>query len=224
VNGPAPERVAELLARERRRFAESHPASRELHERAERSLLDGVPMNWMTRWPGEFPVFIREAEGATLVDVDGNRYADLCLGDTGAMSGHSPPATVAAIAERAARGITTMLPSEDAVAVGEEMTRRFRLPSWQFALSATDATGSRSGSRGRSRDGRGSWSSTTATTARSTRPSPPSVTAPSSPGRATSGRRCRWGRQLAWSSSTTRRGSSASSVPATSPACSPSRR
>jgi glutamate-1-semialdehyde 2,1-aminomutase len=139
VSAPAPERVAELLERERRRFSDAHPASRELHARAERSLLDGVPMNWMTRWPGEFPVFIREAEGATLVDVDGNRYADLCLGDTGAMSGHSPAATVAAIADRAARGITTMLPSEDAVAVGEEMARRFGLPSWQFTLSATDA-------------------------------------------------------------------------------------
>lgn len=96
-------------------------------------------MNWMTRWPGQFPLFIAAAQGATLTDVDGNSYADLCLGDTGAMSGHSPAAAVAAIAERSAQGITTMLPSADAIAVGEEMRRRFGLPAWQFTLSATDA-------------------------------------------------------------------------------------
>jgi glutamate-1-semialdehyde 2,1-aminomutase len=139
ADGPAPERVAELFERERLRFADSHPESRAIHERAEGSLLDGVPMNWMTRWPGDFPLFISKAQGATLVDADGHRYADLCLGDTGAMSGHSPAATVAAVADRAARGITTMLPSEDAVVVGEEMSRRFGLSSWQFTLSATDA-------------------------------------------------------------------------------------
>jgi glutamate-1-semialdehyde 2,1-aminomutase len=136
---PSTDRVRDLFERERERFAAEHPRSRELYERAEHSLLSGVPMNWMTRWPGSFPLFINEAEGATLTDVDGKRYADLCLGDTGAMTGHSPPATVAALADRAARGITTMLPSEDAVVVGEEMRRRFGLQSWQFTLSATDA-------------------------------------------------------------------------------------
>jgi glutamate-1-semialdehyde aminotransferase len=137
--GPSAGRVAELFEREQERFAAEHPRSRELYERGRGSLLSGVPMNWMTRWPGQFPVFIDEARGATLTDVDGNRYADLCLGDTGAMSGHSPAPTVAAVADRAARGITTMLPSEDAVVVGEEMRRRFGLAAWQFTLSATDA-------------------------------------------------------------------------------------
>jgi glutamate-1-semialdehyde 2,1-aminomutase len=132
-------RIAELHARERERFASEHPRSRELHRRAEASLLSGVPMNWMTRWPGDFPVFFERAEGAALVDVDGNQYADLCLGDTGAMTGHAPPATVAAVNDRLALGITAMLPTEDAAAVGEEMQRRFGLRDWQFTLSATDA-------------------------------------------------------------------------------------
>jgi len=131
--------IAELLERERARFAASHPASRRLHERARGSLLSGVPMNWMTRWPGEFPVFFESAAGAEVTDVDGNVYADLCLGDTGAMTGHSPAPTVTAVRRRVARGITAMLPTEDALAVGEEMTRRFGLPDWQFTLSATDA-------------------------------------------------------------------------------------
>ncbi len=132
-------RIVELLERERGRFAAEHDASRKLHERATASLLSGVPMNWMTRWPGEFPVFLESARGAEVTDVDGNVYADLCLGDTGAMSGHSPPATVEAVRRRAGRGITAMLPTEDAAAVGEEMKRRFGLPEWQFTLSATDA-------------------------------------------------------------------------------------
>jgi glutamate-1-semialdehyde 2,1-aminomutase len=133
------ERIAALLEREREGFKSAHPRSRELHERAGGVLLAGVPMNWMTRWPGPFPIYFAEAEGARIVDVDGNEYADLCLGDTGAMTGHSPPASVAAASERLGRGITTMLPSEDALAVGEEMERRFGLRHWQFTLSATDA-------------------------------------------------------------------------------------
>jgi glutamate-1-semialdehyde 2,1-aminomutase len=132
-------RIAELMEREEARFAASNPESRRLHERAEASLLSGVPMNWMTRWPGEFPVFLATAEGAEVTDVDGHVYADLCLGDTGAMTGHSPPATVEAVQRRAARGITAMLPTEDGIAVGEEMKRRFGMPDWQFTLSATDA-------------------------------------------------------------------------------------
>ena len=132
-------RIAELFQREQKRFASAHPDSRDLHERAEGSLLSGVPMNWMTRWPGAFPVFLESAQGAEVVDVDGNVYADLCLGDTGAMTGHSPAPTVAAVQRRVERGVTAMLPTEDAIHVGEEMKRRFGMPNWQFSLSATDA-------------------------------------------------------------------------------------
>jgi glutamate-1-semialdehyde 2,1-aminomutase len=134
------DRVAALLEREREAFASGHPASREMHERAiEGPLLSGVPMNWMTRWPGAFPIYFAEARGARIVDLDGIEYADLCLGDTGAMTGHSPAPTVAAASERLGGGITTMLPSEDALPVGGEMERRFGLRHWQFTLSATDA-------------------------------------------------------------------------------------
>jgi glutamate-1-semialdehyde 2,1-aminomutase len=96
-------------------------------------------MHWMVRWPGGYPVFASEASGARFRDVDGIEYVDFCLGDTGAMTGHSPEPVVRAVAEQAARGITLMLPSEEALWVGEELTRRFGLPRWQFALTATDA-------------------------------------------------------------------------------------
>ena len=96
-------------------------------------------MNWMVKWAGAFPPFVREAQGAEFFDVDGLRYVDFCLGDTGAMTGHSPSATVKAAEEQIRRGITLMLPGEDAIIVAEELQKRFGLPYWQFALTATDA-------------------------------------------------------------------------------------
>src|SRR4029077_541079 len=102
-------------------------------------LLAGVPMAWMRRWPGDFPLFVADAVGGVFRDVDGHEYVDLCLGDTGAMGGHAIPAVTAAIADRAGRGATSMLPTADGPWVGAELARRFGLPLWQFALSATDA-------------------------------------------------------------------------------------
>jgi glutamate-1-semialdehyde 2,1-aminomutase len=133
------ERLAELQAREEARFGETHPRSRELAAQARESLFEGVPMHWMRKWPGGFPVFVAEAKGARFTDVDGIEYVDFCLGDTGAMTGHAPEPTLRALAEQAAKGITLMLPSEDALVVSEELTRRFGVSSWQFALTATDA-------------------------------------------------------------------------------------
>ena len=138
-NPPARPALDDLLARELERFDRDHPRSRDLARQAERSLLAGVPMPWMTRWAGGFAVYAAEASGARFRDVDGHEYVDFCLGDTAAMTGHSPPPTVRAVAEQVARGITLMLPSEDALWVGDELARRFGLPRWQFALTATDA-------------------------------------------------------------------------------------
>src|SRR5690606_33088094 len=107
----SPDRVSDLMNRELATFEAAHPRSREIHEQADQALLSGVPMNWMTRWPGSHPVFFEEANGNRLTDVDGNRMIDFCLGDTGAMTGHSPEPTVAAATRRLARGVTTMLPS-----------------------------------------------------------------------------------------------------------------
>jgi glutamate-1-semialdehyde 2,1-aminomutase len=134
-----PARVRKLLDRERAEFEARHPRSRDLFEQGRSSLLGGVPMTWMLEWAGGFPVFMEEAFGARVRDVDGHTYVDLCLGDTGAMTGHAPPAAVAAIAERMGKGITAMLPTEDALWVGEELGRRFGVPRWQFTLTATDA-------------------------------------------------------------------------------------
>ena len=133
------DRLQALHTREEAAFVAAHPRSAELAEQAGAHLLGGVPMNWMARWPGAFPVFVAEASGSRFTDVDDRDYVDFCLGDTGAMTGHARPFVTEAIAAQAARGLTTMLPSEDAIWVGGELARRFGLPVWQMAMTATDA-------------------------------------------------------------------------------------
>jgi glutamate-1-semialdehyde 2,1-aminomutase len=132
-------RLPELLAAEEAEFARRTPRSRQLFELARSELLAGVPMSWMSRWAGPHPVYLDRAEGAELSDVDGNSYADLCLGDTGAMAGHAPAAVLEAVAARYGAGATTMLPTEDSAWVAAELSRRFGPLRWQFTLSATDA-------------------------------------------------------------------------------------
>jgi glutamate-1-semialdehyde 2,1-aminomutase len=132
-------RLRELMRREQDRFVADHPRSKELFDRGRANLLAGVPMPWMTEWAGPYPIFVAEAEGARFTDVDDRTYVDLCLGDTGAMTGHAPKVAVDAIAAQAGKGITLMLPTEDSIWVGAEMQRRFGLPYWQFCLTATDA-------------------------------------------------------------------------------------
>jgi glutamate-1-semialdehyde 2,1-aminomutase len=100
-------RLRDLMRRELDRFEQDHPRSRELFEVAEANLLAGVPMPWMSEWAGPYPVFVAEAHGARFTDVDGREYVDLCLGDTGSMTGHGPKEAVDAIAEQAAKGITS---------------------------------------------------------------------------------------------------------------------
>ncbi len=134
------ERLSKLIQRERASYAADHPTSRRLFTEAEH-LFGRVPMTWMAMWSGGFPISMREANGNRVTDVDGREYVDFALGDTGAMAGHSPRPTVAAVRERidTQGGMTTMLPTADAEWVGAELARRFGLPLWSFTLTATDA-------------------------------------------------------------------------------------
>ena len=134
------ERLGNLIARERAAYETAHPLSKAAAAGGG-SLISGVPMTWMAMWSGGFPLQLATARGNQLTDIDGHSYVDFCLGDTGAMAGHSPEPTVRAVRERIEHlgGITTMLPTEDAAWVGDELARRFRLPRWSFSLTATDA-------------------------------------------------------------------------------------
>ena len=133
-------RLAALIDRERSSYAARHPRSLALFEQAEH-LFGGVPMTWMAAWSGGFPLYLATASGNRVTDVDGRSFVDFALGDTGAMAGHSPAATVRAVTESLTDrgGITTMLPTADAEWVGAELSRRFGLPLWSFTLTATDA-------------------------------------------------------------------------------------
>ena len=132
-------RLKQLSDREEQRFKVQHPKSAAMFRAAQDSLLGGVPMNWMKKWAGAFPVFVKDAKGAHFTCVDGRNYVDLCLGDTGAMTGHSPDVVVEAVARQVRQGITLMLPTEDSLHVGEDLKKRFGLAYWQFTLTATDA-------------------------------------------------------------------------------------
>lgn len=131
--------IARMIAAENERFERANPRSAALARAAGRHWHGGVPFHWMLDWGTPFPLFADRAAGAELWDADGHRYDDFCLGDTGSMFGHSPPPVAAAIARQAARGLTYMLPGEDAVAVGDELARRFGLPFWQVTSSASEA-------------------------------------------------------------------------------------
>jgi len=133
-------RLRSLIARERASYAVAHPRSSDLFRAADH-LFGRVPMTWMAKWSGGFPLYLERALGNRIVDVDGREYVDFALGDTGAMAGHSPKPVVDAVAERLEQlgGATTMLPTADAEWVGAELSRRFGVPLWSFTLTATDA-------------------------------------------------------------------------------------
>ncbi|MBX3608897.1 MAG: aspartate aminotransferase family protein [Hydrogenophaga sp.] len=133
------QRIATLQQAERERFIATHPRSMAQAEAARAHFLFGVPLHWMRDWPSPATLAVERAQGVTLTCADGLTYADFCLGDTGAMFGHSPAPLAKAIAEQAAQGLTCMLPSTRSVAVGEALQTVFGLPMWQMALTASDA-------------------------------------------------------------------------------------
>lgn len=133
------EKVRALIQEERDLFEATHPGSKKLYTQGLECFLYGAPMHWMQQWPGSYPIYAATARGARLTDIDGNRYVDFALGDTGAMFGHANPIVAEAIATQVRCGATMMLPTEDSIWVGKELARRFGLPFWQVTTSATDA-------------------------------------------------------------------------------------
>ena len=133
-------RLSQLNEIELATFASRNPKSKAAYERADH-LFGRVPMTWMNKKAGGFPVYFDRAIGNRIWDIDGNEYIDFALGDTGAMAGHSAPAVVEAITRRVKDlgGMTTMLPTEDAEWVASNLTARFGMAKWSFSLTATDA-------------------------------------------------------------------------------------
>ncbi len=134
-----PKAIATLQQQEAETFLSRRPQSRALYGQAQAHLPGGVPMHWMKDWGTPVPLFIDHARGITLTDIDGNRYRDFCLGDTGAMFGHSPAPVARVLREHAGDGLTAMLPGADAAAIASHLAERFGLPYWQVTATATDA-------------------------------------------------------------------------------------
>ena len=139
IGGVSAARIATIRAREAAIFAAARPKTRAALAAGSAAFLDGVPMLWMKDWPQPFPMLVAKAQGATLTDIDGHQLDDFCLGDTGSMFGHSPEPVVRAIAAQAANGLTYMLPTEDALAVGALLQDKFGPFLWQIATTASDA-------------------------------------------------------------------------------------
>jgi glutamate-1-semialdehyde 2,1-aminomutase len=139
LSGVAVDRLDALRGREAARYAKGRPKSAAALAAGAGAYLDGVPMHWMKDWPMPFPMLVDKAQGAKLTDIDGFRIDDFCLGDTGSMFGHSPKPVVKAIERQAQRGLTYMLPTVDAMEVGQLLCARFGAYQWQIATTATDA-------------------------------------------------------------------------------------
>ena len=133
-------RLDGLHAAEQSLFVSRNPKSKAAYEAAD-NLFGKVPMTWMNKKAGGFPLYFEKAQGNRIWDIDGHEYIDFALGDTGAMAGHSNPIVVDAITKRIKDqgGLTTMLPTEDAQWVAKNLTERFGMAKWSFSLTATDA-------------------------------------------------------------------------------------
>lgn len=100
---------------------------------------NGTPMAWMAS-DNDQPIYVDHGEGAGFTDVDGFTYVDFNASDLAMFCGHAVPAIVRAVTERVARSTQFLLPTEDSIAVAEELARRYpHQTHWQFTLSATQA-------------------------------------------------------------------------------------
>jgi len=128
----------DVIAEQERIFTERQPESRRLAARASGALAGGVTSNWQITRPQ--PVWLSHGEGSKIYDVDGNQYVDLHGGYGAALAGHGHPAIVAAVRGQVSLGTHFAQPTPNAIAVAEELSRRFGLPQWRFANSGTEAT------------------------------------------------------------------------------------
>ncbi len=131
-------RLASVIETEEALFNERHPKSRQMTERARRSLAGGVASSWQATDP--HPIYVAEGHGSKVVDLDGNEYVDFHNGYGAMAVGHAHPRIVEAVSGRVRRGTHFAQPTEESVAVAEHLRERFGLPLWRFGNSGTEAT------------------------------------------------------------------------------------
>ena len=130
--------LSSVIAQQEKIFVERQPESARMADRAQHSLAGGVTSSWQITVPQ--PVWLSHGKGSKIYDVDGNEYVDLHGGYGAALAGHAHPAVVEAVRRQVGLGTHFAQPTRGAVAVGEELARRFGLPLWRFANSGTEAT------------------------------------------------------------------------------------
>jgi glutamate-1-semialdehyde 2,1-aminomutase len=130
--------LAQIIDEQERIFTARQPESRRLAGLAAASLAGGVTSSWQITAPQ--PVWLSHGLGSKIYDVDGNEYVDLHGGYGAGLAGHGHPAVVEAVCEQVARGTHFAQPTRAAIAVAQELTRRFGLPQWRLANSGTEAT------------------------------------------------------------------------------------
>jgi glutamate-1-semialdehyde 2,1-aminomutase len=131
-------RIGELLAREGARLRERTPESEALFRRARRTLAGGVSSSFQRHEP--WPIHLVRGDGARVWDADGNEYLDFHNGFGAMIQGHAHPAVTAAITQRLSAGTHFGAPTQEAIAVAEELARRFGLDRWRFTNSGTEST------------------------------------------------------------------------------------
>ena len=134
-----PTRIAQVRAAEDARFVAANPRSAKAAQDRAQGWHQGVPFHWMRDWPSPFPLTAAHAQGSVLTTLDGQDLDDFCLGDTASMFGHSPAPLVRALTEQVGQGLSYMLPSNTAAAVGALLATRFHLPHWQLTTTASEA-------------------------------------------------------------------------------------
>ena len=133
-----PADLQHIIAEQERIFVERQPGSGRMADRAQHSLAGGATSSWQITAPQ--PVWLSHGRGSKIYDVDGNEYVDLHGGYGAALAGHGHPAIVEAVRGQVTRGTHFAQPTPDALAVADELARRFGLPLWRFANSGTEAT------------------------------------------------------------------------------------
>ena len=131
-------RAREITAREGARLLDRTPESKQLYERALKSLPLGVGSSFQVGDP--YPLYVREGRGSRIWDVDDHEYVDFHNGFGCMIVGHAHPKVAEAIAYAASHGTHFAAPTRDTVVLAEVLCDRFGCDQVRFCNSGTEAT------------------------------------------------------------------------------------
>src|SRR5215210_2254349 len=131
-------RAAEVAKREGDAWLANTTASKALHERASKSLPNGVASNFQVGDP--YPVYLEKGRGSSVWDIDGTEYRDFHGGFGVNIVGHAHPKIVEALEKAAREAIHFAVTTPTTVALAEAICERFELEQVRIVNSGTEAT------------------------------------------------------------------------------------